>query len=77
MVGMFANQKMALIQTESGHDVTFNVIAAVDAFPNAKFILSVGICYAFDKKIKIGDVLVSNEVASFKLLSNQEGPVVE
>ena len=72
LVGMFANQKVALIQANPYNG---EVETAIAAFPKAKYIISIGICYSSDKTKKIGDVLVSvptePEVGNFeKLFSN-------
>ena len=65
VAGKFANQKIALIQTESGANVSHGMQDAICVFPNAKYIISVGICYSFDKTKMIGDVLVSEAIADF------------
>ena len=73
VVGVFANQKVALIQT----DVADAVHAALCAFPSAKFLLSVGICYAFDRKVKISDVVVSKKIIKPKIQFKGNGKIID
>ncbi len=76
-VGMFANRKTALIKTENGQDVLYRAQTAITTFSSAKCIFSVGTCYAFDKEIKIGDIIVSKEIASLKIQYKGDGLIVE
>ena len=70
VVGMFADHPAALIQTDVGVSSSDYIIDAIATFPNAKYVIAVGVAYAFDKKIyKFGDVLVSkkiNDLRNFK-----------
>ncbi len=60
VLGMFGGYKAALIQTEMGDEIREEVENALDKFPNAKFILAIGVAYANNPdKAKYGDVLVS------------------
>ena len=56
-IGMFANQKVALIQANPY--ANGEVETAIAAFPKAKYIISTGICYSSDKTKQIGDIFVS------------------
>lgn len=60
VVGMFADKKTALIQTRPMESVG----SYVDAFPNAKYVIGVGVCFAFDVKYELGDVLVSEGICN-------------
>ena len=63
VVGMFARIKIALIQSEVGARSDEFIKDAIDAFPNAHFVIGVGVCYAFDRsKYQFGDVLVSRQI---------------
>jgi nucleoside phosphorylase len=63
VVGMFANKKTAVIQTAMGGKCNFYIDEAITAFPEAQFVIGVGVCYAFDsEKHKLGDVLVSDKI---------------
>ncbi len=60
VLGMFGGYKSALIQTEQGVESREELEDALDTFPNAKFILAVGVAYGTNpEKSKYGDVLVS------------------
>ena len=63
VVGMFANKEVALIRTNPGVKVTKYVKEAIEAYPNARYVIGVGVCYAFDRdKAKKGDVLISEKI---------------
>ena len=63
VVGMFAKIKTALIQSDVGARSDEFIKDAIDAFPNAHFVIGVGVCYAFDRsKHQLGDVLVSKQI---------------
>ncbi len=62
VVGMFAGKKTALIRTRQGRECETDINRAIKNFPNAKYILGVGVCYSFEKDYKLGDVLVSNQI---------------
>lgn len=67
VVGMFADKKTALIHTGEGSDCSDYVQDAIETFPNAKFVISIGVGYAFDRKQhKLGDVIVSKQICDFK-----------
>jgi nucleoside phosphorylase len=64
VVGMFAGKKVALIQTSQGIKSREKLDKALESFPNAMYIIAVGVCYAFDRnKYKLGDVLVSTKIS--------------
>lgn len=68
VVGLFGKTrvKAALIQTEPGVNVDDYIEDAIEAYPNAKYVIGVGICYAFDSsKYLFGDVIVSSKIADF------------
>ena len=62
VVGNFANHKAALIWTS----ISMNSLQyATDTFPNAKVIIVVGYCTAFNKeKWQLGDVIVSKNIVN-------------
>lgn len=63
VIGMFADKKTALIQTAMGARSNFFIEEAIAFFPEAQFVIGVGVCYAFDsEKHKFGDVLVSDKI---------------
>lgn len=76
VVGMFAGKKTALIQARVGEYVDDYVADALDAFPKTKFVIGVGVCYAFDREdYKFADIIVSDKIAAlenFKFLPNGE-----
>ncbi len=63
VVGKFANKKVALIRTKPGPEVRKFIEDAIKEYPNARYVLVVGVCYAFDSnKFKLADVLVSDTI---------------
>lgn len=69
VIGMFADKKTALIHTGEGSDCSDYVEKAINTFPNAQFVIGMGVGYAFDsKQYKLGDVLVSKQICNFKNL---------
>ena len=68
VIGMFADKKTALIFINEGSDYKDYMQDAIDSFPNTRYVISVGECFAFDsEKHKLGDVLVSKQIYDFKL----------
>lgn len=68
VVGMFGDTgiKTALIQTAPGQHVDEYVKDAFKAYPNARYVIGVGACYAFKQsEYQLGDVLVSEKIADF------------
>lgn len=66
VVGMFAGKKTALVRME------YNSIDDIfDEFPNAKYAIRVGVCFALDRKYKLGDVLVSDKICNISSSSVQ------
>ena len=69
VVGMLADHKTALIQTDQGSNAPEFVEKAIDIFCNATFIIAVGAGYAFDRsKYNPGDVLVSKQIGNLRNL---------
>lgn len=79
VVGMFGKTqiKTALIQTEPALNMEEYVIDALKAYPNAHYVIGVGVCYAYDSSTKkFGDVVVSEKIAdytNFKVKYDEEG----
>ncbi len=59
VLGMFGGYKSALVQTEQGDQSRDELYIVLKHFPNAKFILALGVAYSYPEKAKYGDVLVS------------------
>ena len=74
VVGMFADKKVALIKTKPGSKCREKIDKALTVFKNARYIIAVGVCYAFEpRKYKLGDVLISTKIsdlANFKMKSD-------
>ena len=67
IIGMFAGQKIALVQTQPGGYCQEEMEKALRNFPNARYIIGVGICFAYDrKKHRFGDVLISQMISDFR-----------
>lgn len=65
VVGMFGNKRAALIQTDVGENAADFISDAIKTFPNALYVIAVGVCYAFNKKkYKLGDVIVSKQISN-------------
>lgn len=66
VLGLFGDTqiKTALIQTAPGTNVDDYIEDAINAYPNARYVIGVGACYAFDDSTyKLGDVIVSKKIA--------------
>ncbi len=61
-LGTFGGYKAALVQTGRGQACHDEIEKALVNFPNAQFILAVGIAYASSRKCKFADVLVSTHI---------------
>ena len=67
LIGTFAGQKVAVVQTRMGGYAGIDMEMALKTFINARYIFGVGICYAFKRrKYKYADVLVSDKIADFR-----------
>ncbi len=78
VIGMFGQNKAAVIQTDSGTKAYDEVKAAIEHFPNAKYIIAVGVSHAFDSlKYKPGDVLVSSMISDLKNSRLQDSELVD
>lgn len=70
VIGFFGKAKIkaALIQTKPGPGVDNYIEKAIEAYPNAQYVLGVGVCFAFDRsKFPFGDVIVSSSIADFTM----------
>ena len=69
VLGMFAGQKVALVQTRPGADCYEDIQTAMnDLSLDIQYIFGVGVCYSLDRaKHCFGDVLVANRISSFKI----------
>lgn len=65
VLGMFGDKKTALIQTRPGNNAGKFIEKAHQKFPRAVYFIGIGVCYAFDEKIKLGDVIVSSRICNF------------
>lgn len=78
VIGMFAGKKTALVQTLPGNKCRLQIEEAIINFKNAKYIILVGVCYAFSRdKYKLGDVLVSNAICNIQNIKFQPDSSVE
>lgn len=66
VVGKFAMKKTALIQSDVGANSTSFIKDAILLFPNALYVIGVGVCYAFNSSYKFGDVLVSKQICDLR-----------
>lgn len=63
VVGMFGEMKTCLLYSNQGIDSSDHVQDVIENFPHAKFVIGMGIGYAFDSsKHSLGDVLVSKQI---------------
>ena len=67
VLGMFAGQKVALVQTRPGADCYEDIQTAINELNlDVQYIFGVGVCYSLDRaKHYFGDVLVANRISSF------------
>ena len=78
VVGMFADKKTALVFTGEGSNCSDYVQDAIKAFPNAQFVIGIGVCYAFSREAhKLGDVLVSKQICDLKNLKFKNKELVD
>lgn len=77
VIGMFAGHKTALIKTKEASGAYCALQKALKQFPSVKYIISAGICYAFNKeKHKIGDVIVSEAIQPITSVAfNDDGSI--
>ena len=78
-VGMLAGQCVALLKTaRQGHKTKDEMVEYLKLFPNAEFLVSVGICSGFPQEgVELGDVIVSDVIAdhgSARLNPNSQTP---
>ena len=67
IIGMFAGKKIALVQTRPGGFCEQDMEKALQSFPKARYIIGVGVCYAYDRqKHRLGDVLISQVISDFR-----------
>ena len=77
VVGMFARTKTVLIQSKVGSYCDKFVRHASNNFPNAQFVIAVGVCYAFDcSKYQLGDVLVSEQICDLLNSKFEDGKIL-
>lgn len=77
VLGMFGRNKVALIQTDPGSRAYRDIEQSIEHFPNAKFVIGVGVCYAFDNtKHKLGDVLVASRISDLVNLKFQGNEII-
>lgn len=53
VVGMFAGHKVALIHTDVGGSCADYIYRALSYFTKVKYIIAVGVCYAFDRSTNL------------------------
>ena len=76
-IGMFAKQKVALVQTRPGRNCGEDIEEALREFPEVCYILGVGVCYAFNcNKFEYCDVLVSEKIADFQNYKFDEDRII-
>ncbi len=78
VVGYFGKHRVALIQTDVGANIGDYIKDALKTFKEARFIIGVGVGYAFNRdKYKFGDVLVSKKISNLRNWKfNKDGDVI-
>lgn len=61
-LGIFAEHKVALVQTSKGADCKYELMPALHYLPNVQLIIGLGFAYAPRSKCNLGDVVVSTYV---------------
>ena len=75
-LGMIEPHAVCLLSCGQGRDCEDTIRRAIPLFPNAKYLVAAGVCYAFnEKECKLGDVLISNKI--FDLGNYRIGDVIE
>ena len=66
VIGWFAGYRAAVVRTGQGNKSRNELeVALTKSFPNSKVIIGAGIAYANDRKRKLADVLISDQIESF------------
>ena len=62
-IGMMGNHPVGLIQHRSGRDCPKMLQEGIKNFPNAEYLVAVGVCYGFShSNTKLADVLISKAI---------------
>ncbi len=62
-VGKIGKYPIGLIRTEKGMDSLMNLQMGIKYFPNAKYLVAVGVCYGNSREeVRFGDVIISNKI---------------
>ena len=65
-IGMMGRHPVGLIRHEPGSGCVGAITKGIRNFPNAEYLVAVGVCYGFCReKTKLADVLISNEIIDF------------
>lgn len=64
VLGMFAGKKTALILTRVSEKTEEFIEKVHSYFPRVVYFIGIGVCYTFDEKYKLGDVIVSGQICS-------------
>ncbi len=71
-LGTFGGYKAALVQTGRGQACHDEMERALANFPNAQFVVAVGVAYASSKKCWFADVLVSTHIVSLEFTKDND-----
>ena len=62
-VGKIGKYPIGLIRTEKGMASLLNLQKGIPYFPNAKYLVAVGVCYVNSREeVRFGGVIISNEI---------------
>ena len=65
-IGMMGRHPVGLIRLKPGSDCVGPITKSIKNFPNAEYLVAVGVCYGFCRKeTKLADVLISNGIIDF------------
>ena len=62
-IGMMGSHPVGLIRHEPGRDCAESLTEGIKNFPNAEYLVAVGVCYGFSRgNTKLADVLISKKI---------------
>jgi hypothetical protein len=65
-----------LLKTDQGARETRRILGLIQKTLRAQYVIAVGICYGLkDKKLKLGDVIISRTIFDISLKRVQEGDI--
>ena len=72
VIGWFAGYRAAVVRTGQGDKCRDELMKALtESFPNSQVIIGTGIAYANNRKCKLADVLISDQVVQYEIVGGE------